>query len=369
MSETDDCVISGSVTTLTSSGGSDVPVGSAAVNWTLGSATGANTLQATAAGLNGSPVVFTATGVAFVWVTSFGPERFSTAPDSVWKVSASTNALVAAIDLESRGSSPLGVAVDESSVWVANDARFTGLYGVSRIDKATNAILATIPTSQSAVGVAVDENFAWVTTSTSFTGASPVLLRIDKNTNGITASIPLPGDNDNYLAVDVDYIWIVGTSGVIKVSKSSLMVVNTIGNGGYGIAVDQDAVWVANGGSNSVTRIRKSDDVVTAVMTGFSNPTGIAVDAASVWVVNTNGNSVSRIDKATGTLVATIPVGTSPFGVSLDQNSVWVVNYGSNTVSRVDKTTNSIVATIRVGTSPISLGDATGFAFNALFGR
>ena len=196
-----------------------------------------------------------------------------------------------------------------------------------------------------------------------------MLLRIDKNTNGITASIPLPGDNDNYLAVDVDYIWIVGTSGVIKVSKSSLMVVNTIGNGGYGIAVDQDAVWVANGGSNSVTRIRKSDDVVTAVMTGFSNPTGIAVDAASVWVVNTNGNSVSRIDKATGTLVATIPVGTSPFGVSLDQNSVWVVNYGSNTVSRVDKTTNSIVATIRVGTSPISLGDATGFAFNALFGR
>jgi len=359
----------GSVTTLTSTGGPSMPVGSAAVNWTLGSADGANTLQATAVGLSGSPVVFNATGVAFVWVTSFGPQRYSTVPDSVWKINTSTNALIAAIALEPRGSNPLGVAVDESSVWVANDARFTGAYGVSRIDKVTNAILATIPTSQSPAGVAVDQTVAWVTTGNAFDGSSPVLLRIDKSTNGITATIPLPGSSDTYLAVDSNFIWIAGNPDIIKVSKSSLTVVATInvGQGANGIAVDHDAVWVAQGNLNAVRRIRKSDGAVTDLMTGFSNPTGIAVDAGSVWVVNTNGNSVSRIDKATGITVASVPVGTSPFGVSVDQNSVWVANYGSNTVSRVNKATNAIVATIRVGTSPISIGDATGFAFDALF--
>jgi len=34
----------------------------------------------------------------------------------------------------------------------------------------------------------------------------------------------------------------------------------------------------------------------------------------------------------------------------------------------VDKATNTSVATIPVGRFPISLGDATGFAFHALFG-
>src|SRR5689334_8808063 len=54
----------GSVTTLTSMGTSSMPPGSAAVNSTLGSAAGTNTLQATAVGLNGSPLGFTATAVS-----------------------------------------------------------------------------------------------------------------------------------------------------------------------------------------------------------------------------------------------------------------------------------------------------------------
>jgi len=61
----------GSVTTLTSTGGSAALAGSAAVNWTLGSAAGSNTLQATAVGLNGSPVVFSATVVPPPTITSF----------------------------------------------------------------------------------------------------------------------------------------------------------------------------------------------------------------------------------------------------------------------------------------------------------
>ena len=53
----------GSITTLTSSGAANVPPGSAAVRWTLGSAQGANRLQATAVGLSGSPLGFGATAV------------------------------------------------------------------------------------------------------------------------------------------------------------------------------------------------------------------------------------------------------------------------------------------------------------------
>ena len=58
----------GSVTTLTSAGSTP---GSATVNWTLGSTTAGNTLQATAEGLNGSPVVLSA--VQPPVITSFTP--------------------------------------------------------------------------------------------------------------------------------------------------------------------------------------------------------------------------------------------------------------------------------------------------------
>ncbi|MEO8910242.1 MAG: kelch repeat-containing protein [Gemmatimonadaceae bacterium] len=59
----------GSVTTLTSSGASIMTPGRAAVSWTLGSASGPNTLQATAVGLSGSPLVFSATATGNSWTT------------------------------------------------------------------------------------------------------------------------------------------------------------------------------------------------------------------------------------------------------------------------------------------------------------
>lgn len=52
----------GSVTVLTSAGASGLQTGAAAVNWALGAGFGPNSLQATAEGLSGSPIVFNATG-------------------------------------------------------------------------------------------------------------------------------------------------------------------------------------------------------------------------------------------------------------------------------------------------------------------
>src|SRR5437660_854424 len=60
----------GSVTTLTTNGSSGLAVGAAAVNWTLGSVARANTLQATAVGLSGSPLVFTATAGKSLYVAN-----------------------------------------------------------------------------------------------------------------------------------------------------------------------------------------------------------------------------------------------------------------------------------------------------------
>jgi Kelch motif protein len=59
----------GSVTTLSAATNAGVVTGSAQVPWTLGSAAGTNTLQATAVGLSGSPLVFTATSACNCWTS------------------------------------------------------------------------------------------------------------------------------------------------------------------------------------------------------------------------------------------------------------------------------------------------------------
>jgi N-acetylneuraminic acid mutarotase len=69
----------GSVTTLTGAGSAGLPMGSAAVSWTLGSAEGTNTLQATAVGLSGSPLVFSATGSAWTARASMPTGRWTAA--------------------------------------------------------------------------------------------------------------------------------------------------------------------------------------------------------------------------------------------------------------------------------------------------
>ena len=74
----------GSVTTLTAGPSSVLMTGSAQVAWTLGPNAGTNTLQATAAGLSGSPRVFVATASCNCWTTK------ASMPTAREKMAAST---------------------------------------------------------------------------------------------------------------------------------------------------------------------------------------------------------------------------------------------------------------------------------------
>jgi len=84
------------------------------------------------------------------------------------------------------------------------------------------------------------------------------------------------------------------------------------------------------------------------------HPEGIAATAGAIWVANAGAGTVSRIDPTTNAVVATIPIGPdgdavgSPRYVTAYNGQVWVTNDAENTLVRIDAATNQIVQTVPV---------------------
>ena len=174
-------------------------------------------------------------------------------------------------------------------------------------------------------------------------------------------------------AVD-DYVWVAncGSNNVTRIKKSDLSTTAiAVGTNPYGIAVDETYCWVSNFTSNNVTRIRKSD-LSTTTLAVENGPRGVALDGTWCWVaswcsvlkpdgtyhVTSRGANVTRITKST-LVTTTITVGITPVGASVDGTYCWVANCGSNNVTRIKKS-DLTTTTIAVGTQPYSLGDMTG---------
>ena len=108
-------------------------------------------------------------------------------------------------------------------------------------------------------------------------------------------------------------------------------------------------VWVANRGSNTVSKISTTNNAIISTISLDKGPFGIAVDANSIWITNFDIDNVTRISKRT-LGIATISLSNSsrPAGIAADNDSVWVAGYVSGNVSRINKSTNAVIANIAV---------------------
>jgi YVTN family beta-propeller protein len=164
---------------------------------------------------------------------------------------------------------PLGpVAAGEGAVWVENrDAT------VSRIDPATNTVVATVQTSFALTGtsgwIAAGAGAVWIS---NFSGKS--ITRIDPATNRVAATIP-------------------------------------VGPAPTGLTITPGAVWVANHHGRSLSRIDPvTNTVVATIPVGDQTapieggPLDLAVVGGSVWFValEASGFALERLDPATNTI-------------------------------------------------------------------
>ena len=88
------------------------------------------------------------------------------------------------------------------------------------------------------------------------------------------------------------------------------------------------AIWVANSGDDSLSRVDPRTDSVTKAISVGGEPVAVAVGEGSVWVVNGADDSMSRIDPRTNEVARTIPVEHRPDGVAIAGGLVWVTVRG-----------------------------------------
>jgi DNA-binding beta-propeller fold protein YncE len=84
------------------------------------------------------------------------------------------------------------------------------------------------------------------------------------------------------------------------------------------VAFDGANIWVANSGSNTVSKVRPSDGAILGTYTVGTSPQGLAFDGANIWVANVNSANVTKLRPSNGATVGTYPVGNDPQFVAFD---------------------------------------------------
>jgi YVTN family beta-propeller protein len=135
------------------------------------------------------------------------------------------------------------------------------------------------------------------------------------------------------------------------------------------VAVGDGSVWVANSGSDTVSRLdARSGEVVGAPIAVGREPLGIAVSASSALVANRRDGTVSTIDIAAGRVeAAPVEVGGEPLGIAVGRDAAWVAQGRRGSVARIDATSGRVGARVRVGENPsaAAVGEGSVWVANA----
>jgi YVTN family beta-propeller protein len=261
-----------------------------------------------------------------VWVTN-GPRN------TVHRLDPKTNKVLAAVTVGKRPCS--GLAAGFGSIWVPNCGDRTGDgKSLSRIDMKTNEVVATLPIgpAQSEGGVATGAGSFWMVSD-----QKGVLSRIDPATNKVIAEITVP-EKSAAVNFGEDAAWVTtpGANTLTRVDPKTNQVTATIavGQGPRFLTVGAGSIWTLNQGDGTISRVDgKTAKVIATIEAGIPGTGGeIAFGEGYVWATIPQ-IPVTEIDPATNTVVKQW-AGPGGDSIRAGHGSVWLSNLREQNVWR-----------------------------------
>jgi YVTN family beta-propeller protein len=257
--------------------------------------------------------------------------------NTVHRLDPKTNRILATVPV---GKSPCsGLAAGFGSIWVPNCGDRTGDgKSVSRIDVKTNEVVATLPIgpAQSEGGVATGAGSFWMVSD-----QKGVLSRIDPATNKVVAEITVP-EKSAACNFGEDAVWITtpATNQLTRVDPKTNKVTDTIevGKGPRFLTVGAGSVWTLNQGDGTISRVDgKTAKVVATIEAGIPGSGGeIAFGEGHVWATIPQ-IPITEIDPATNAVIKQW-VGPGGDSIRAGHGSVWLSNLSMHNVWRLNAT-------------------------------
>jgi hypothetical protein len=212
---------------------------------------------------------------------------------------------------------------------------------VSRIDPATNKVVATIPLDSSPASIAAGVGSVFVASSLDLGLGEVGVSLIDPRTNKVINTSRVNGLCQGTLALAEGSVWVSSGQVVARVEPATGHILGEFNPGVtlFGITVGDGSVWTAYGGLPA--RVLRLDaagkQVEQEIPVGNSrgNPAGfggstscpsisLAVGNGSLWVANVDDGTISQIVTISSEAVNTVAVGKRLTGLAIGQGGLWV---------------------------------------------
>jgi len=226
------------------------------------------------------------------------------------------------------------------------DAVWAAMYAagrvVARLDPASNTIAQTVDVGVVPSALAVDEDSTlWLVAT-----LDDAVVHVDQQHSGAVTrtAVHLPAG----ISTGRDAVWVTawtpGANGqVVRLDRRTGVVLASIpvGRDPGALAVADTDVWVANEADDTLSRVDARTNTVAATLPVVHDPVGVAIGADAVWVVSRGAAQLSppilsRIDPSRNTVVETTALdGTAPIGLAAGAGSLWVASPNLNEIVRI----------------------------------
>jgi YVTN family beta-propeller protein len=152
----------------------------------------------------------------------------------------------------------------------------------------------------------------------------------------------------------------LASPGLSPSSTRQVVAAILVGDLPEGVAVGSGAVWVANHGSGSVSRIDPGTNRVVATIPVGRGPARIVTGSGVVWVTDDKDNYLWRIDPGTNRATSIRLRGRVSGTPTIASGAVWATVWNDSTLIRIDPATNAVTTVARLKAPPIGVQFAHG---------
>jgi YVTN family beta-propeller protein len=206
---------------------------------------------------------------------------------------------------------------------------------VTRIDARTNRVVARIHAHIFSEGeglIAAGAGGVWLVT------ADKVLSRIDPASNRVVAKVSVP-EGSTSAVVGFGSVWVTshdrGTVVRVDPARNKADATIAVGTGPRFLAAGEGSIWVLNQKDGTVSRIDPATATVVATIDAqlFGEGGCIATGLGAAWVT-LPGAPLTRVDAASGAVTDQF-VGAGGDCLSVGFGSVWLSNHAFGNVWRI----------------------------------